>query len=92
MEKYEEREERMSRIQRAQKRKDLRVKWFLTVVFGVASTIPTLLFLYIKGLMNPDGFWQTFAVYGFGVYFLGGLQIVSAIMYVGVLIEIIWEK
>ena len=92
MKKFQEAEERMRLIQSAQRRKALQVKWFLTVVFGVASTIPTLLFLYIKGLMNPAGFWQTFAVYGFGVYFLGGLQVVSAIIYVGILIAVIWEK
>jgi hypothetical protein len=43
--------------------------------------IPTEIFLLIYFLVSPNGFWQKFAVYGVGIWLLGGLQVFGLIVY-----------
>lgn len=45
------------------------------VIWGVAL-FPLWLFLIVKHLTDPEGFWQNFVMFSFGLWALGGLQIV----------------
>lgn len=66
-------------------------KWFLTIIGFVIAILPTLFWLFVKSVLAPDGFWQQFAVYGLGLFFLGGLQVVMLIMYLFLLATAVWD-
>jgi len=65
--------------------------WILTIILLAMALIPTWLFLLIKNLLNPEGFWQQFVVYGFGLWLFGGLQFVLILAALGILVQVIWE-
>jgi hypothetical protein len=48
-------------------------------VIGVCF-IPMWVFLIARSALNPEGFWQKFAVFGIGIWFLGGLQFIGIII------------
>ena len=58
------------------------IKFILNIFILVLALIPTWVFLLVKNLLNPEGFWQKAFVYGFGIYFLGSLQFVCIFMYI----------
>ncbi len=66
-----------------------RFLWSLLVL--VVALIPTWLYLGIRFLMEPDGFWQEMAVAGCGLLFLGGVQFILAIIGVAVCFTI-WTE
>lgn len=76
---------------KSRKWKLLMQKWFFTIVGFVFAILPTLFWFFVKSVLAPDGFWQQFAVYGLGLFFLGGLQIVMLIMYLFLLATAIWD-
>lgn len=51
-------------------------KFVLSALIAALSLTPFWIFLLVKNLLDPHGFWQKFLVLGVGVYFLGGLQII----------------
>ncbi len=52
----------------------------LMVLVSLAlAFIPTWVFLAIRSMLEPDGFWQQLVVYGIGVWFMGGLQVILLI-------------
>jgi hypothetical protein len=57
------------------------VMLFIMLIVFLLCLIPTWIFLVLKYMIGPMGFWQKFAVYGLGIYFLGGLQIVGIILF-----------
>ena len=79
--------ERRKRINRY---KDLLFKWVLQIIAALIAFLPTIFFFSVKALLSPEGFWQNFVVYGIGVWFLGGLQFVFAILLLVVSFSI-WE-
>jgi len=50
--------------------------WLISLGIFIVMNIPAGVFLLVKHCLAPEGFWQKFVVYGLGVYFLGGVQIV----------------
>ena len=62
--------------------KDL-VMWILVSLTSfVIMIIPSLMFFLFKYLVAPEGFWQKFAIYGLGFWFLGGTQVILFILFV----------
>ncbi len=59
------------------------LKTFLILVGFLIAGIPTWIFLLIKNSLNPTGFWQNLVAYGLGAYFLWGVQLVLAILFLG---------
>jgi hypothetical protein len=66
-------------------------KWITTIIVTVIAFLPTIFWFLVKNMLNPEGFWQNFVVFGVGIYFLGFLQLVLIGIYIGVLIEVIWN-
>lgn len=62
---------------------------FVNIVFSLLALaialIPTWVFLIIKAAVNPEGFWQKFAVYGAGFYVLGAVQLALFFMFLFVM-------
>ena len=52
------------------------VRWFCYVVTTVLGFLPTELWLLANHFVNPNGFWQKFAMVGGGFVVLGGIQLV----------------
>ena len=77
--------------QKRQRIKDFINKSIATVIVTVIAFLPTAFFFFAKNMMNPEGFWQNFAVYGIGVYFLGGIQIGFFFAWLGILLTVIWD-
>ena len=61
---------------------------FTVICLGLAG-IPTYFLLFLKGILSPEGFWQKFLVYGVGIWFIGGLQLVLLIIAI-VLVFKLW--
>ena len=91
------REQRIEFEKNAEKRrkKQHRIDFFQKSIFTFIVTaiafMPTIMFFVVKNLLNPEGFWQKFVVFGVGVYFLGGIQIAFIIVWLMVLIQVIWD-
>jgi hypothetical protein len=72
------------------------VEWFLRV--GLQTTavliafIPTWLFLLVKAILSPVGFWQQLLVYGAGAYFLGVIQVILCVILLAVSYSVIWSN
>lgn len=64
------------------------MKIVISILIGLLGLMPTWIFILVKTLLSPDGFWQKFAVYGLGVYFLGALQIVFLVLVLTAIFEI----
>lgn len=62
----------------------------LSLVATVFAPIPVWLFLGMRSMLSPEGFLQNFFVFGLGVWFLGGLQILLAIGWIFALF-VIWS-
>jgi uncharacterized membrane protein len=60
--------------------KDRLIQIGFTIVCFALAGIPTYFFLFIKSILNPEGFWQKFLVYGLGIWFVGGLQFILLII------------
>ncbi len=63
---------------------------FATVVIWVIALIPLWVFVGEHDLISPEGFFQEFFVFGIGVWFLGGAQIVLAITGIAVNV-VVWD-
>ena len=61
----------------------------LSVVAAIICLIPLWIFVAVKSLLHPTGFWQNLVTYGVGVYFLGGIQIILLIVFICA-IAVIW--
>lgn len=67
------------------------LKILISIFFLIVAFWPTWLFLLVKYLLAPDGFWQNLILFGVGFYFLGFLQIFSLIVWSGVIIKFFEE-
>ena len=54
----------------------------IVIVSLAIALIPTWIFFFFKWLLAPHGFWQNFFLMGIGLYFLGSLQFVLAILWI----------
>lgn len=64
--------------------------WSLISIF--LCLIPLWIFLGVRALLNPTGFWQNFVLYGAGIYILGAAQIGLILILIFVLISIWIDK
>ncbi|HEY4477232.1 MAG: hypothetical protein A3B25_02560 [Candidatus Ryanbacteria bacterium RIFCSPLOWO2_01_FULL_48_26] len=55
-----------------------RLFWSFIVI--VLALTPTWLFIGGRSLINPTWFFQEFFILGIGIWFLGGIQLVLAIL------------
>lgn len=69
--------------------KDFLGRWLFTLGGGAVCGIPAWLFLLVKHLLAPEGFWQNFMVYGGGAVVLGFFQFLGCIVFL-VWIIIVW--
>ena len=68
--------------------KDTLVKHVFAGIIVILTLIPVWIFLLLKYLLNPEGFWQNLVTYGLGLFFLGSLQIVFIIFGIGLLFSL----
>lgn len=55
-------------------------RFLLNVLLIVAALIPTWFYLFLRFVLNPQGFWQNFVLLGVGLYYLGGIQLIFLIV------------
>jgi hypothetical protein len=54
-------------------------KFLLFLLTWGIALIPTWLYLIVRFLLNPEGFWQEFFLLGLGLYVLGTIQLFMAL-------------
>ncbi len=61
---------------------------------SVACFLPAIIWTLIYLLLSPQGFWQKAVVFGFGVWILGGFQVLGLILFAAFWINILveWTK
>ncbi|PIP17949.1 MAG: hypothetical protein COX43_01455 [Parcubacteria group bacterium CG23_combo_of_CG06-09_8_20_14_all_35_9] len=68
------------------------IKLIVGIVVTVICFVPVEFYIAAKFLLNPQGFWQNFALLGIGIYVAGGAQILLFIIWVMLVIAIIdWD-
>lgn len=69
------------------------VKITFQLVATIIAFIPTYLFLAMRAILNPasEGFWAEVVVFGLGVYFFGGLQLIAIIILIWFSVSAIWD-
>ena len=70
---------------------NLLIKYFWAIVGLIIFLIPFWLWLLIRYLLSPEGFWQNLFFTCVGVYFLGFIQVILLIIYVLVLL-VTWPE
>lgn len=55
-----------------------RLKWSIIVI--IIAPIPTLIYLAVRFLLSPEGYWQEIILLGIGVWVLGFIQIILIII------------
>jgi hypothetical protein len=67
--------------------------WFrclCTLIMTAITSLPFDFWWVVYKFVSPDGFFQKAVLFGFGVWFLGGLQFVLLICFIASLVTI-WE-
>ena len=68
------------------------IKLVMGIIITVVCFVPMELYVTAKFLLNPQGFWQNFALLGVGIYVAGAAQIFLFIIWVVLVIAIIdWD-
>jgi hypothetical protein len=62
-----------------------------TALVTLGCYIPLWIYLFLRFIFNPEGFWQNFVLFGVGLYIFGGLQIILIVVWLLFLVAI-WEK
>lgn len=70
---------------------DVLIRLLLGIATIAVALTPTWGFLFVRASVSPEGFWQTFALYGAGLFFLGGIQVVFLIVAVRAIFYLITE-
>ncbi len=63
----------------------------VSILLTVLALIPTWLFLFVKYLLGPEGFWQKLVLFGLGLWFLGFFQFIFLIVLGAVLLSF-WSR
>ena len=66
-------------------------KFFVSSVAVFLAHTPIWIYLLVKYLLSPEGFWQNLVLFGLGVWFLGIIQVVLWVVLVFLLIGI-WTE
>jgi hypothetical protein len=56
------------------------IKFLGCLAIWVVALIPTYLFLLLKFVLAPVGFWQIVVTYGIGLFIFGGIQSVLLVI------------
>ena len=64
----------------------------VTVISLAIALIPFWIWLAFYKFLDPVDFWQRAVVFGFGVYFLGGLQLFFIYIWVRFVIDAVWKN
>ena len=56
------------------------VRILLQVIVVLITPIPLWIFMGVRGILNPTGFWQNLVVSGLGLYFLGTAQLFMLVL------------
>lgn len=65
------------------------LKLLMSFVSLVVALGPTWLFLLVKWLLAPEGFWQNLVVYGLGLWFLAFFQIIFIVFWVWFVLQML---
>lgn len=76
---------------RMMKIRHLALQILITVFSLSVALIPSYVFIFIFDLLGPSSFWQKFAVAVAGIWFLGGIQLVFAGVWLKFFIESVLE-
>jgi hypothetical protein len=71
------------------KRSNFWTNLLATLIMFVICFIPTWVFLGVRFLLAPHGFWQNFVVVGFGFFCLGAFQLVGLIIFLAFVANVI---
>ncbi len=63
-------------------------KLFICVIVTAVAGIPAWIYLLARSVFEPGGFWQNLILFGFGLYFLGFIQLVLFVVWVALIIFI----
>ncbi len=69
----------------------LKEKIAFSLILFVICLLPFWLYLLIKLIFAPEGFWQNIFLVGIGVYFLGAIQL-ALLAILAALLFAIWKK
>ena len=69
----------------------LKEKIAFSLILSVICLLPFWLYLLIKLIFAPEGFWQNIFLVGIGVYFLGAIQL-ALLAILAALLFAIWKK
>lgn len=58
----------------------------------IITLIPLCLWLGVRALLSPEGFWPELIITGLGFYFLGVIQLVLIVMGVMFSAAVIWSE
>ena len=59
---------------------------------GVVAFLPTIGFFILKHELDPQTFWEKFAVWGGGIALFGGIQLAFFIIVIQLIISVVWDK
>jgi hypothetical protein len=62
---------------------EILAKMIASVLAFAVAGIPTWIYLLARSAFDPQGFWQNLVLAGFGLYFLGTIQILFALVFIG---------
>jgi len=63
----------------------------LSLIGIIVALIPTLIYLWTRVLISPEGFWQELMLLAISVLFLGGIQLLFIVFLLGWLC-FVWES
>ena len=64
--------------------------WVATLVVALVALAPTWFWIIARWLMEPEGFWQNFILFGVGLWLMGFVQLVLIVV-AFMLIVAIWK-
>ena len=62
----------------------------LSIISAIIALIPVWVFIGIRILLSPKGFWQNFFLLGLGIWSLGIIQIILLVL-LGIWLWAIWS-
>jgi hypothetical protein len=71
--------------------KEFSTRVIFTIFIVAFCGIPTWIWLSIRTITNPEGFWQEFALGILGVWLLGGLQVALLIIFLALILMLWFE-
>ncbi len=66
-----------------------KILWSLVVL--VVGLVPVWIYLIVRLLLTPNGFWQELVLVGLGVWVLGSIQVILFIVLL-ILLFAIWNE